>query len=277
MPATRKRPVKRSKKRTDAKTTQRVVPRRRPPVKKRKQFKQPAFDWSTLPWTVIRKAVLAVVLVAIVIGAVYWINDPKNMPITRIEVKGDLAYVDETVLRSALEPYIPNNLYLLDVKGLEARLEAEPWIRSVALYKKWPQTLIVRIEEQRPLAFWGDEKMINTHGEIFDTVLEKQRGVMPVLFDATEDGARTIENYKQVQQWVKSLPVGVEKFVEDARGAWQLTLTNGIKVEVGRQEQSKRIRRLVVGYLKELAEKEKRIDTIDLRYTNGFAVAWKRR
>ncbi len=251
--------------------------------RRKKKLKEPRFklnlqvSWKPVYTRWLLYLLTFLLIISVFLGINKWLQNPKNMPITRIEVKGDLKYVTREALQKALQPYIKTNLYMLDAEGLEKELESHPWVRSVALYRKWPQTLIIAIEEQRPLAFWGEDKMVNRHGEIFNAILEGQKGIMPVLFNTEGEAITTIDNYKKAQQWLKDLPVGVERFLEDARGAWKLTLTNGITVDVGRSEQKKRLRRLVVGYLKELAKKEKRVANIDLRYTNGFAVAWKRR
>jgi cell division protein FtsQ len=73
---------------------------------------------------------------------------------------------------------------------------------------------------------------------------------------------------------MKDFPVDIVEFREDTRGSWVLKLANGIKVKVGRQEHERRLRRFIVGYSNQLVGQVKKIDTVDLRYTNGFAVKW---
>jgi cell division protein FtsQ len=64
--------------------------------------------------------------------------------------------------------------------------------------------------------------------------------------------------------------------VQDERRAWHLLLGNGIPVDVGRGNLDARVARLSRVYPKVLAPRAVHIRRIDLRYTNGFAVAWKR-
>ena len=75
------------------------------------------------------------------------------------------------------------------------------------------------------------------------------------------------------------LPTGLQlsKLKLDRLGAWQLETSNGIQIVLGRNKVGDKIRRLVVVWESELSNQSARIKTIDLRYPNGLAVAWKDR
>jgi cell division protein FtsQ len=62
---------------------------------------------------------------------------------------------------------------------------------------------------------------------------------------------------------------------ENARRAFRLRLDNGIEVVVGREWDMQRMARMVAVYRHVLVNKAADVERIDLRYTNGFAVAWK--
>lgn len=62
-----------------------------------------------------------------------------------------------------------------------------------------------------------------------------------------------------------------------ARRSWQLTLNNGIKLNLGRGDTMKRLARFVELYpvLQQQAQTDgKRISYVDLRYDSGAAVGW---
>ena len=58
------------------------------------------------------------------------------------------------------------------------------------------------------------------------------------------------------------------------RFAWQLQLTNGIELNLGRQEFMDRLQRFVDVYPL-LSKQDKLIHYVDLRYDTGFAVGWQ--
>ncbi len=75
---------------------------------------------------------------------------------------------------------------------------------------------------------------------------------------------------------MKDFPLKMVEFKEDSRGSWQIKLENGMTLKIGREHQEKRLRRFMVGYAESLKPVINNVKTIDLRYTNGFAVKWKK-
>ena len=220
-------------------------------------------------------ALVPLLLLAVILLTRNWLNDPANLTISNVEVIGELRYSDQEAIRSVIQPFVNTNLHLLNAKEMEEELEFEPWIKSVAITKRWPSELVIEVTEQTPVAFWGDDRLVNYEGEIFDATLESQKGIMPMLYHPGDKGLEMIKQYKQVQRVLKSIPVGVSEFTVNARGSWQIRLTNGWLIEVGKGEQIKRLRRFLVAYKRELANKADKVKKIDLRYTNGLAVSWK--
>jgi len=211
----------------------------------------------------------------IVLMISHWIQNPENLMIKSVEIQGNLKYLDRATLQPIIAPFVKTNLYLLDKKGLEEEIEFNHWVYSASLTSMWPDTLIIKIYEQHPIAFWGDnEGMINEFGEVIDVNLPQKRNLLPTLYSPFDKGREMVENYVKIRKWMNDLPVDIIKFTEDKRGSWLLKLSNGIKVKVGRKEHKRRLRRFIVGYNNQLAGQVKKIDTVDLRYTNGFAVKW---
>lgn len=228
-----------------------------------------------LPWKLMLWGMVPVLLLAGLLYARHWLNDDAHLKIAYVEIVGDLKHTDRQAIQQIIEPFVNTNLHLLDASALEEELEFEPWIDSVAIIKRWPRDLVVEITEQVPVAFWGDDRLVNYKGEIFDATLPSQKGVMPMLYNPEDKGLEMIRQYKEIQHWFKTEPLGVNAFTVNARGSWKIGLTNGWQVEIGKQQQEKRIRRFLVAYKKELADKADKVRKIDLRYTNGLAVSWK--
>ena len=59
------------------------------------------------------------------------------------------------------------------------------------------------------------------------------------------------------------------------RGAWTLTLANGIEVALGRDQVEERFERFLTVYEGRLAVRADEVRRVDARYTNGVAVQWK--
>ncbi len=232
---------------------------------------------SNINWKLITFLSLIIIPLLLVAYGLHWIKQPENLRIKSVEVQGDLKNLDRSSLQPIIEPFAKTNLYLLDVKSLEEEIEFNPWVYSASLTSVWPNKLVVKIREQDPIAFWGKEGMINEFGEIIDVNLPNQRGKLPMLYSPFDKGREMVEGYLKIRKWLKDFPVDIVEFTEDARGSWQLKLANGMRVKIGRKEHERRLRRFMVGYRNRLVGQVETIDTVDLRYTNGFAVKWNKK
>ena len=65
------------------------------------------------------------------------------------------------------------------------------------------------------------------------------------------------------------------KYAIDERGSWRLVLGGGQEVRLGRRDLDERFYRFFDVVAPTLAAELKRIEYVDLRYTNGFAVGWR--
>jgi cell division protein FtsQ len=249
---------------------------KRPQATRRNPKRAPLQLRFSLPWKSIAVLVLVVAPIAVAIGTYQWIQNPENLTITSVEVKGDLKILDKEQLQPVIEPFTKTNLYLLDAKGLETAIESNPWVHSASMTKIWPDKLVVKIFEQRPVAFWGDKEMLAENGEIIKASLPKEKGNLPLLYSPNDKGRNMATGFLQIRKWMKDFPLKMVEFKEDSRGSWQIKLQNGMTVKIGREHQEKRLRRFMVGYDHSLKKVVNDVKTVDLRYTNGFAVKWKK-
>ncbi len=225
------------------------------------------------------KALWSVLIVApllFLIGAYSWIQNPENLTIKSVEVVGELTILNKSQLQPVIEPFTKTNLYLLDAKGLEEKIENNPWVHSASMTKIWPDKLIVKIHEQRPVAFWGEASMLAENGEIIRASLDKKKRTLPSLYSPRDKGRNMATGFLKIRKWMDGFPLKMVEFKEDTRGSWQIKLENGMTLKIGREQQEKRLRRFMVGYEQSLADVIDEINTVDLRYTNGFAVQWKK-
>ncbi|MFN2338390.1 MAG: cell division protein FtsQ/DivIB, partial [Gammaproteobacteria bacterium] len=58
--------------------------------------------------------------------------------------------------------------------------------------------------------------------------------------------------------------------------ALELTLDTGVSMQLGRIDARQRVRRFLRAYPSLVASREERLQHVDLRYSNGFAVRWAR-
>jgi cell division protein FtsQ len=61
----------------------------------------------------------------------------------------------------------------------------------------------------------------------------------------------------------------------DERGAWELSLDNGVALRLGRTGVDERFERFLEAAARIVAARAAEIEYVDMRYSNGFAIGWR--
>jgi cell division protein FtsQ len=211
-------------------------------------------------------AVCGMALLAACLGAVYWLLMPQHFPLTRVELKGDFKNTNRAELEKAL-PRVSGNFFAADLSEVRASLERLPWVRRVEVRRMWPSRLEITIEEHVALARWGDDALVNTFGERF---VGKTNSVLPTFIGPAGTQAELARRYARFNAIVAPLDTKIDRIALSARHAWQLRLTNGLHLALGRDAD------LAEGRLRKFVEVYPTVNNkneyVDLRYPNGFAV-----
>ena len=112
--------------------------------------------------------ILAVALVVAPGAAVLngWVAG-ERFPMRQLVVTGEFRQVSDARVRSVVMPYVRNGFFAVDLDAMRAALAELPWVRSVEVRKRWPDRLEVALVEYKPLARWGEDRMLSENGEIF--------------------------------------------------------------------------------------------------------------
>ncbi|WP_262500620.1 cell division protein FtsQ/DivIB [Polynucleobacter wuianus] len=223
-----------------------------------------------------------------VIGILVWLSQRPVFALKQIQVEPvagqTLQHINKSVVKRQVLETVQGNFFSVRLEDVKRGFESMPWVRHANVRRVWPNGLIVSIEEQKPFGTWGGAEshtLINNHGEIFaGRVSEVNDDVRLVDFHGPEDAGKEVMSlYEKANNWFKPWGAEVTSLALTERYAWHIKLSNGMKVEFGRDEESsdktlteERVARLFK-YWPQVQEKwSNRIDAVDLRYANGFAV-----
>ena len=192
-----------------------------------------------------------------------------SFPLREVRVVEAPAHVTPAEVEAIVKHKLRGNFFTLDLAATRAAFERLPWVRRVAVRRYWPGRLEVTFEEHVPLARWGESDLVNTHGEVFGGTYD---GALP-RFSGPAGTAKEIaiqyEYFRRVLAEIGLVPAQVNV---SARRAWQMKLENGLTLELGREQIEARLARFVSAYERTLGKLGRRVDYVDLRYSNGFAV-----
>jgi cell division protein FtsQ len=209
-------------------------------------------------------------MLAACFGALYWLLAPERFPVREVVLKGNLKHTTAAQIEAAL-PRASGNFFAIDLVKARTRIEGLPWVRRVAVRRVWPNQLEVSVEEHVALARWGDDALVNTHGERF---VARTKEFLPAFIAPGGTSAEVTRRYRRFAEIVAPLGTGVERVVLTQRHAWQLRLGNGLHLMLGRDADlaEERLKKFVAAHPATLARSGQKHDYVDLRYPNGFAL-----
>ena len=226
--------------------------------------------------------------VMMVVGILVWLSQRPVFALKQVQVEPvagqTLKHINKSVVKRQVLETVQGNFFSVRLEDVKRGFESMPWVRHANVRRVWPNGLIVSIEEQKPFGTWGgpdSHALINNYGEIFaGRVSEVSDDVRLVDFHGPDDAGKEVMSlYEKANNWFKPWGAEVVSLALTERYAWHIKLSNGMKVEFGRDEESsdktlteERVARLFK-YWPQVQEKwPNRIDAVDLRYANGFAV-----
>lgn len=190
-------------------------------------------------------------------------------PLRAVHLVAAPKYVQSADIEAVVKQNLRGTFFTIDLARARRGFEAVPWVRKADVRRQWPDRIEVRLEEHEPLARWGTLALVNVQGEIFEAPYD---GKLPV-FNGPAGAAK--EMAIQYAYFRKSLaPLGREPVQVNVspRRAWSLRIDTGTTLELGRNDLENRLARFVQNYERAAQYLGRRVDYIDLRYRNGFAV-----
>ena len=189
----------------------------------------------------------------------------------------DMRHVSSLLLGQAVRQRLKGNFFTVDLDLVRAGFEQVPWVRRATVRRIWPNRLAVSIEEHRPLALWGDGRLLNTFGELYTANLAEaeEDGPLPHFAGPPGSESRVLTRYEEMRRWLAPLGRTPQALVLSARYAWAAQLDDGTRLMFGRDQGlpiEERVGRWVSAYPRVKARLAERAQIVDLRYPNGFAV-----
>jgi len=228
-----------------------------------------------------------VALMALAAGLL-WLAQRPVFGITHVE----LTAMDGAVLRHVNAPSVrtnalgklSGNFFTLDLNAARQAFEAVPWVRRASVRREWPNGLAVEVEEHEALGTWGGAdsgRLINTYGEVFvaNTAEAEEDAQLLALEGPSASEEDVVEKLEVMREWFKPLQVEPLAVSLSGRYAWRAKLSNGMVVELGREQNDEdraamdqRVRRFVAAWPEVTKQWGRQIEYADLRYPNGFAI-----
>lgn len=198
-----------------------------------------------------------------------------DRPIARVSVQGELSYISQQAVQERIAPFIASSFFTVDMTGMRAELERMPWIARAEVRRVWPDQVSIRLEEQLPVARWGNEALLNNQGQAFAPRELTHYENLPLLSGPQRAQQQVMQQYQVLSQMLRPMGFSIAALELREHGSWFISTGQGVDILLGRDHLVEKMRRFSAIYDKVLKEQITNIARIDLRYANGLAVAWR--
>lgn len=230
---------------------------------------------AAVPWLQVGMGAAIVLLAAMVPWGTGQVLSAMDRQIMAIDVTGTLVGESRTDLERKTGDWIGRSFFATDLSDIKTELEQRPWVESAAVRRVWPDRLEIEIREKKPLAYWNSDRLVSRSGELFAPPNPEIAGRLPRLAGPDERVKDVIRQARTMSETLSARGLGFAGLTLEQRGAWTLTLANGIEVVLGRDQVEERFERFITVYENRLISREDEVSQVDARYTNGVAVKWK--
>lgn len=205
----------------------------------------------------------------------HWLSREDVFPIRQVAVSGSLQQLKTKEIQSVLQQQVKGNFFTLSVEGIYQGLVSLPWIDKVWIHRKWPDAVSITVQEQVPVAVLKGKGLLNTRGELFVPQENYINSGLPE-FDVVDNyRALAVASFQRYSQLLSRYSMTAARYLFDNRKQETLILSNGIRIVMGNSTTYRRLERFLKTYAMTLEDSSRKVDVVDLRYANGFAVKWQ--
>ena len=198
----------------------------------------------------------------------------ERWPIRWLEIDGPFERVSAEQLRASLAPLVSGSFFTVNTGLMRQTAGKMPWVSSVSVQKNWPDTVQVTVHEFTPVVHWVDGYLLDANGQQFTVPSADEIQGLPWLEGPQSQLDLVFENWQKFDDRLVLIGQQIERLTLDARGSWSARLSDGTEVKFGKGDIFENLDMLVSTWAGLMQDQELPPISVDLRYTNGFAVLW---
>jgi cell division protein FtsQ len=222
----------------------------------------------------VRILLLFLLLIGLLMG-ICALQNPHFFPIRKVRVEASFQHIAPQVLHNIVLPFTKKSFFALPIGKLRASLLKLPWSFEVNVRRTWPDKLLIQIGEQKIAANWNNNALININGEIFIPPQMPNIANLPLLLGRKDQVGLIWQRYLDANKFLQPMGLTVMQMALLPTQDMRISFSNGTIITLANDEFSNSINTFIKIYPKLTKSKPEQIESIDFRYSNGFAVKWK--
>lgn len=204
-----------------------------------------------------------------------YVADPHRFPVNTVKIAANYHHISHKQLESVLDNYTESSFFSLPVAKLQKELLALEWADQAQVERIWPDILKITLVEKIPEVIWNNA-MLTESGDMFNEGGVQADISLPRLKGAANQAQQVLQVYRKVSKILTTYGLQAAELEWRGNEAWELTLSNGVQLHLGKQDLEMKVARFCKAYPAVFAERSDQLASVDLRYPRGMAVQWKK-
>ena len=190
-----------------------------------------------------------------------------TFPIDEVKIISSEKNYNENKLDEYISSLYGNDLLLVDIDIIQKKIMSDDQIRYAEIKKSFPSTLEITIFHHKPIAQYGN-KILTSNGTLIDHLQDKNR--FPVIIDHYNDATFAKDIFMFSTEQLDMIRLNIDK-IEIYHSLIRI-YTDSLVLISDRSNFKKNIKRLILSFDEIHRVYEKKVTSIDMRYSNGFAI-----
>lgn len=222
------------------------------------------------------RVVLALLSLMLVLAGLVWLLvELGRHPVDSVRIAAEFRHLDRGELEAVVQPHLGQSFFSVDVDAVRAAARSLPWVREASVRRVWPGSIHIAIVEREAAFRWGNTGLLEHDASLYVPARREGFADLPLLAGPSGTESDVHDRYLEFQALLAAVGLDLRVLTLSGRGAWRAQLANGVTLVLGRDRSAEPMRRFVRAYPAALAARVGEVETVDLRYANGFAVLWK--
>ena len=208
-----------------------------------------------------------IIIIFFLLSLILYLSDSFVYPIEEVEITSTTSNYDTEKINDIVVSIHGQDLLSLDLSDIKRTIRSDDWIRDVEIKKSFPDTLEIIIIPQQPFAIYNS-KIMTIDGTVIGA--SSMQLDLPIIIDHTNDSQSSMNTMILTGKLLKKIDLDIKK-IEIHDSVIKVFTSANILIS-DRVNYENNLNRLVVTFhdLQKLFKRE--IKSIDMRYSNGFAI-----
>lgn len=151
------------------------------------------------------------------------------------------------------------------------------WVEHAIIKRDWYQGIMVEVIPRQPIANFGSQELIDANGVVFrpanaDDVMNPN---LVTLHGSSTQADAIMHQMRYINENFAPLGLTVDDLILTPRNTWVIRFHNGLRVVVDDENTEQKLHQLAQVLKERFTERMNEIQSVDLRYKNGFSIAWR--